>query len=167
MDYDRLLKIGEQSRSHGRLTSDEKHFVIDVVPQEFAAFPRIAFPARVRHPAGFSIAGAPVGTLLRSVLVLAAQRALGPRYYRRSEFYERVGADLAFGIMRSHFHHGYPKGAHCCAQCTLAVYPVLRARALPWFDCDGLAKSVRQLIEAKQWRFSGSTNPRMIRWALE
>jgi hypothetical protein len=69
--------------------------------------------------------------------------------------------------MRSHFHLGYPKGAHCCAQCTLAVYPVLLAGALPWFDSQSLAKAVRELIQAKQWRFSGSTNPHMVAWALQ
>jgi hypothetical protein len=120
----------------------------------------------VRHPAGFSVSGAPVRTLTQCVLVLSAQRVLGPSYDARSEFYQRVAADLAFGIMRSHFHHGYPKGVYCCAQCTLAVYPVLKAQALRWFDCQSLAKDVRQLVEKREWRFSGSANAGMIAWAL-
>src|SRR5689334_16825436 len=120
MDYDRLWEIGERARRGARLTPDEKHFVGDVVPRELARFPRVKFPPRVRHPAGFSLAGAPVGTLARCILVLSAQRALGPRYDARSELYGRVAADLAFGIMRSHFHHGFPRGVHCCAQCSLA-----------------------------------------------
>ena len=49
--------------------------------------------------------------------------------------------DLAFGIMRSHFHHGYPKGVHCCAQCTLAVIPVLEAGAIRYFDCRELSSA--------------------------
>jgi hypothetical protein len=166
MDYDRLWIVGEQVRHGGRLSAEEKDFISEVVPRELARFPRIGFPRRIRHPAGFSLSGAPVGTLLRCVLVLSAQRVLGPRYYARSEFYERVASALAFGIMRSHFHHGFPKGTHCCAQCSLAVYPVLKAGALRWFDGPSLARSVRQLIMAKQWRFSASTNPQMVAWAL-
>jgi hypothetical protein len=57
-----------------------------------------------------------------SALLIAGQKALGRRF-GGAEFYERVEKDLAFGIMRSHFHHGYPKGAHCCVQCTLGVMP--------------------------------------------
>jgi len=166
MNYDQLWEIGERARNGARLTPHEKHFVIEVAPRELSRFPRIAFPTRIRHPAGFSISGAPVGTLARSILVLSAQRVLGSRYHVHSAFYERGAADLAFGIMRSHFHHGYPKGVHCCAQCTLAIYPVLKAGSLRWFDCNSLAQSVRRLIEAKQWRFSGSTNPDMLAWAL-
>ena len=49
--------------------------------------------------------------------------------------FENVERDLALGIMRSHFHHEYPKGTHCCVQCTLAVYPVLEAGAIRYFDC--------------------------------
>ena len=167
MDYDQLWNIGERAKDGTRLTPGEKRFVKEIVPRELAEFPKVPFPSRVRHPAGFSISGAPVRTLVRCVLVLSAQRVLGLRYDARSEFYERVAADLAFGIMRSHFHHGYPKGVHCCAQCTLAVFPVLKRKALRWFDCQSLANDVRRLIEAREWRFSSSTNPRMLAWALE
>jgi hypothetical protein len=167
MDYDRLWKISDKARYGARLTSEENRFVVETVPGELAEFPKNPFPARVRHPAGFSVSGAPVRTLVRCALVLSAQRVLGRRYGSRSEFYDRVEADLAFGIMRSHFHHGYPKGTFCCPQCTLAVYPVLMAEAIRWFDCADLAKTVRQLIETKQWRFSTSTNPPMIAWALD
>jgi hypothetical protein len=167
MDYDQLWMIGEKARRRDRLVPAERHFIVETVPRELSEFPRITTPTRATHPAGFSLSGAPVRTFLRSALVLSAHRVLGPRFERRSEFYHRVAADLAFGIMRSHFHHGHPKGTYCCAQCTLAVYPVLRAGALPWFDCQTLAKAVRQLIEGKRWRFSNSTNPRMVAWALE
>jgi hypothetical protein len=47
------------------------------------------------------------------------------------------------------------------------VYPVLKAKALRWFDCQSLAKDVRRLIEEKQWRFSASTHAGMIAWAIE
>jgi hypothetical protein len=166
MDYDRLWLVGEHARHRTRLTPEDKRFISEIVPRELAKFPHVVFPRHVRHPAGFSLSGAPVGTLVRCVLVLSAQRVLGVRYDVRSEFYGRVAADLAFGIMRSHFHHGFSKGVHCCAQCSLAVYPVLKAGTLRWFDCADLARPVRQLIESKQWRFSASTNPRMTAWAL-
>jgi hypothetical protein len=166
MNYEQLWDIGEQARHGAQLTPGEKSFIVEVVPRELAKFPNVPVPSRVRHPAGFSLSGAPVRTLTRCVLVLSARRVLGPNYDARSEFYQRVAADLAFGIMRSHFHHEYPKGVHCCAQCTLAVYPVLKAKALRWFDCHSLAEGVRRLIEEKQWRFSGATNPLMIGWAL-
>jgi hypothetical protein len=68
--------------------------------------------------------------------------------------------------MRSHFHHGYPKGTHCCVQCTLAVYPVLEARAIRYFDCAELARDLRRLIREGGWRFSKPANPKLARWAL-
>jgi hypothetical protein len=167
MNYDQLWMAGEKARRRDRFMPNERHFIVEIVPRDLSEFPKITIPTRATHPAGFSLSGAPVRTFLKSVLVLSAHRALGPRFDRRSEFYNRVAADLAFGIMRSHFHHGHPKGTYCCAQCTLAVYPVLRAGALPWFDCQTLANTVRGLIERKRWRFSNSTNPRMVAWALE
>ena len=50
---------------------------------------------------------------MKSALLLAGQKALGRRY-GGSLFYETVEKELALGIMRSHFHHGYPKGTYCC-----------------------------------------------------
>ena len=79
-----------------------------------------------------------MGTLLRSALLIAGTKALGQEVPGLA-FYESVERDLAFGIMRSYFHHGYPKGAHCCVQCTLAVYPALEARTIRYFDCTGLS----------------------------
>jgi hypothetical protein len=140
-------------------------FVRDVVPVELASFPTLTLPRTVRHPAGFSMAGAPVGTLVRSALLLAGRKVLGDRY-RGSPFYERVEKDLAFGIMRSHFHHGYPKGTHCCVQCTLAVYPVLEAGAIRYFDCAPLAKELRRVIGKGEWRFAKPANPSLTRWAM-
>src|SRR5262249_8642844 len=96
----------------------------------------------------------------------SAQKVLGKRY-EGSDFYEAVERDLAFGVMRSHFHHGYPKGTHCCQQCTLAVYPVLEAGALRYFECRELAADVRRLIEGKQWRSATAPNPKMLHWALQ
>ena len=122
-------------------------------------------PKTIRPPAGFSITGAPIRTFLKSALLLAGQKALGSRY-GGSPFYERVEEDLAFGIMRSHFHHGYPKGTHCCVQCTLAVLPVLEADAIRYFDCAPLARDVRRLIEDGGWRFAKPANPGLTRRAL-
>jgi hypothetical protein len=125
----------------------------------------LELPTSIRHLAGFSISGASVGTFLRSALLIAGQKALGKRF-GGSEFYERVEKDLAFGIMRSHFHHGYPKRVHCCVQCTLAVIPVLEVGAIRYLDCRELSNAVRRLVRQRQWRFAKSTDPRIVRWAL-
>ena len=107
-----------------------------------------------------------MGTFLRSALLIAGQKALGKRY-GGAEFYERVERDLAtFGIMRSHFHHGYPKGVHCCVQCTLAVIPVLDAGAIRYFDCRELSRAVKLLVRQRKWRFAKRVDPRMVGWAL-
>lgn len=163
MDYVRLFAIADHVRARGRVTSADTVFLRNTVPAQLDSFPKLKLPKTVRHPAGFSISGAPVGTFLRGALLLAGQRALGRR---GSEFYERVEADLAMRIMRSHFHHDYPKGTHCCAQCTLAVLPVLEANAIRYFDCRPLAKSVSHLIRAGEWRFARPPSAKMLDWAL-
>ena len=68
--------------------------------------------------------------------------------------------------VRSHFHLGYPKGTYCCVQCTLAVYPVLEADAIRYFDCASLAKNVERIIRGRQWRFKAPANAAMLRWSL-
>jgi hypothetical protein len=118
-----------------------------------------------RCPAGFSLSGASVRTFVRSALLIAGQKALGRRF-AGSEFYERVENDVAFGIMRSHFHLGYPKGVYCCVQCTLAIVPVLEAGAIRYFDCRGLSKAVSLLVRQRKWRFAKPVDPRMMRWAF-
>src|SRR5215831_16825664 len=165
MNFDKLFTVAESARTARRLSSEDIAYVREVVPEELESFPRLNLPKAIRHPAGFSIAGAPVGTFLRSALLLAGRKTLGNRY-GGSAFYERVERDLAFGIMRSHFHHGYPKGTHCCVQCTLAVYPVLEAGAIRYFDCDPLARDVRRLIAGGKWRFVTPPNAKMLQWAL-
>jgi hypothetical protein len=165
MDLDTLWTIADRARDGRRMSSEDVAFVRKVAPSELASFPRLNLPKVVRHPAGFSISGAPVRTFLRSALLIAGQKALGGRF-GGSAFYERVEQDLAFGIMRSHFHLGYPRGTHCCAQCTLAVYPVLEARAIRYFDCGRLARGVRRLIEDGEWRFANAPNPKIARWSL-
>lgn len=165
MDLDALWTIADRARTTQRLTSDEVAFVRETVPRTLKAFPRMKLPKTARHPAGFTVAGAPVGTFLRSALLLAGRKALGARF-AGSEFYETVERDLALGIMRSHFHHGYPKGTHCCVQCTLAVVPVLDAGAIRYFDCAPLARDVRRLIADGGWRFTRPPNARMVAWAL-
>ncbi len=165
MDFDTLWVVADRARARSALAPRDLSFVRDVVPHQLDAFPRLELPTRIRHPAGFSISGASVGTFLRSALLIAGQKALGKRF-GGSTFYERVEKDLAFRIMRSHFHHGYPKGVHCCVQCTLAVIPVLEAGAIRYFDCRELAGAVRRLVRQRQWRFAKSADPRIVRWAL-
>lgn len=165
MDFNVLWQVADRARSQRRLASTDIAFLCDVVPVELESFPRLNLPKVIHHPAGFSISGAPVGTFLRSALLIAGKKALGNRY-GGSPFYEMVERDLAFGIMRSHFHHGYPKGTHCCVQCTLAVYPVLEVGAIRYFDSGELATNLRQLIQRGGWRFSKPANPKLTRWAL-
>lgn len=166
MDFDTLWTVAERARTTKGLSSKDITFVRKVVPRELESFSRAKLPKTIRHPAGFSISGAPVGTFLRSALLIAGQKALGRRF-GGSAFYESVERDLAFGIMRSHFHLGYPKGTHCCAQCTLAVYPTLEAGAIRYFDCRPLAKEVRRLITEGRWRFASPPNAKMVSWALQ
>jgi hypothetical protein len=165
MDLDTLWVVADRARTRLRLAPRDISFVRDVAPDQLDAFPQLKLPASIRHPAGFSISGASVGTFLRSALLIAGQKALGRRF-GGAEFYERVEKDLAFGIMRSHFHNGDPKGAYCCVQCTLAVIPVLDAGAIRYFDCRELSVATRRLVRQRQWRFAKSANPRLVRWAL-
>src|SRR5262249_42664596 len=158
MDLDALWLAADRARARSHLTTADVSFVRRLAPRQLAAFPRVKFPSSVRHP-GFSISGAPVGTFVRSALLVAGQKALGRRF-GGSEFYERVEQDLALRIMRSHFHHGYPKGVHCCIQCTLAVIPVLDAGAIRYFDCRELSTSVRRIVRQREWRFSKPADPR-------
>ena len=166
MDFDRLWNVADLARRAQQLSSADATFVRKTVPEALAAFPRVKVPAKIRHPAGFTVSGAPVGTFVRSALLLSGQKALGRRF-GGATFYEDVERDLALWIMRSHFHHGYPKGTHCCTQCTLAVYPVLEAGAIRFFDCAALAAEVRSLIHNGEWRFATPPAPAMARWALE
>jgi hypothetical protein len=165
MDFDAVWTVADRAREKRRLAPEDVTFVRDVVPDHLGAFPKVNLPGRIRHPAGFAVSGASVGTFLRSALLLAGQKALGNRFGGH-EFYERVEKDLAFGIMRSHFHLGYPKGTHCCVQCTLAVIPVLDAGAIRYFDCSALSKAARTVVQRKQWRFAKPADPRFVRWAL-
>ena len=107
-------------------------------------FPRSSYRRRSATRPGFTVSGAPIGTFLRSALLIAGQKALGRRFANHG-FFETVERDLALGVMRSHFHHEYPKGTHCCVRCTLAVYPVLEVGAIRYFDCAPLAEQVRVL----------------------
>jgi hypothetical protein len=164
VDYQRLFEIADRKQRAGKLSSDDIRFVRDTVPSELASFPKIKLPKSVQHPSGFTISGAPVGTFTRAALLLAGQKALGRRYDGNA-FYEHVESDLALRIMRSHFEGGAPKGAFCCKQCTLAVLSVLDVDAIHWFDCRPLAKNVRRMIHAREWRFSTPPNTKMLQWA--
>lgn|SRR5262245_38361671 len=165
MDFDRLWTIADRARARPPLSSGDVSFVRKTVPAQLGPIRRADMPKTIRHPAGFSVSGAPVGTFLRSALLVAGQKALGRRF-GGSEFYEHVERDLALAIMRSHFHHGYPKGTHCCVQCTLAVYPVLEAGAIRYFDCRRLAADVRRIVTEGRWRFARPPSETMVAWAL-
>ena len=165
MDLESLFELTERVRSRKKLSSGEEAFVCDVVPSELANYPDLELPKSIRHPAGFSVSGAPVGTFVRCALLIAGKEVYGKRY-RDSGFYESVEKDLAFRIMRSNFHNGYPKGTHCCVQCTFAVYTVLEAGAIRYFDCKKLSQDVAQIIQQGEWRFSKPSNSKMLNWAL-
>ena len=162
---ERVWDVAERARKRGPLSRADTDFVRRTVPAVLGSIHGIRVPPTIRHPGGFTVTGAPVGTFLRSALLLAGQKALGRRFAGQS-FFEEVERDLALGVMRSHFHHGYPKGTHCCTMCTLAVYPVLGAGAIRYFDCGPLALQVREIIRKRQWRFSRGVNVSALRWAL-
>jgi hypothetical protein len=164
-NLDRLWAVAERARARGPLARDDIEFVRDTLPAALESFPKIKPPKAIHHPGGFTVSGAPVGTFLKSALLIAGQKSLGRRFAGHS-FFENVERDLALGVMRSHFHHGYPKGTHCCVQCTLAVYPVLEAGAIRYFDCGPLCQQVRQIIRKRQWRFARPVNANMVRWSL-
>jgi hypothetical protein len=94
MDFDTLWAVADRARERPRLDPKDVSFVRDVAPDELDSFPKLELPTNIRHPAGFSISGASVGTLLRGALLIARQKALGKRF-GGSEFYERVEKDLA------------------------------------------------------------------------
>jgi hypothetical protein len=165
VEYNALLDVADRARAKSRLAPADVSLIRDVIPDRLDAFPRLKLPTTIRHPAGFTISGASVGTFVRGALLVAGQKVLGRRF-GGAEFYERVEKDLAFRIMRSHFHNRYPKGAYCCVQCTLAVTPVFDAGAIRYFDCRELSRSVRRLVRLGQWRFAKPVDPRMLRWAL-
>jgi hypothetical protein len=108
IDLDTLWEVADQARGRARLSSSEVKFVRDIAPSQLDSFPRLKLPKSIRHPASFSVSGASAGTFVRSALLVAGQKALGRRFGGH-EFCERVEKDLAFGIMRSHFHNGYPR----------------------------------------------------------
>lgn len=162
---DSLWSVAERARTRGPLTRDDIKFVSEAVPQVFASFPEIKVPKKFVHPGGFSVSGAPVGTFMRSALLIAGQKVMGRRFDGHP-FYENVERDLALAVMRSSFHHDYPKGTHCCVSCTLAVYPVLKAGAIRYFDCASLSAQVYQIVRQRKWRFARPVNAAMIRWSL-
>lgn len=165
MDIDRLFALAERVRSGQRFTDADVVFVRDAVPKALSTFPNHDVPPKFVHPAGFSVSGAPVNTFVKGALLSCGQRAFGKRY-EGSDFYQQVEKELAFGIMRSHFHHGYPKGTHCCAQCTLAVYPVLASGGIKYFDAKKLAEDVKRLVETGAWRFARPPSEAMRKWSL-
>jgi hypothetical protein len=165
VSLDRLWIVAERARARGPLSSDDVGFVREALPSALESFPKVKPPKTIHHPGGFTVSGAPVGTFLRAALLIAGQKALGRRFAGHA-FFENVERDLALGIMRSHFHHGYPKGTHCCVQCTLAVYPVLEAGAIRYFECAPLSAQLRQIVRKRQWRFARPVNAAMMRWSL-
>jgi hypothetical protein len=164
-DLSEVWNVAERARGHGKLSHADTMFIRDRIPAALKDVRVAALPKSLKHPGGFTVTGASVGTFLRSALLLAGQKALGKRF-DGSPFYEQVEQDLAFGIMRSHFHLSYPKGAHCCGPCTLAVYPVLAAGAIRYFDNAVLAKAIERMVAERQWRFAGAANERMVSWSL-
>ena len=165
MDLDQLWQVADRARTGARVSQQDSAFVRTELPDQLSEFPHLKLPKTMRHPAGFTITGASVGTFVRCAALIAGQRVLGTRY-TGSRFYEAVEKDLAFGIMRSHFHLGYPKGAHCCTTCTLAVYPVLALNAVRYFNGPDLAKNMRAIITAKAWRFAKPANANLLAWSL-
>lgn len=79
MDLDALWMVADRVQQKSRLTPKDVSFIRDVAPEQFKAFPKLKLPPSIRHPAGFAISGASVGTFLRSALLVAGRKALGKR----------------------------------------------------------------------------------------
>jgi hypothetical protein len=60
MDFDTLWAVADRARARPRLAPGDVSFVRDVAPAQLDAFPKVKLPARITHPAGFSISGAKV-----------------------------------------------------------------------------------------------------------
>ena len=82
MDYDTLWVVADRARDRPRLIPDDVSFIRDIVPDQLEAFPRLELPTSIRHPAGFSIAGATVGTFLRSALLIAGPEGAWQEVWR-------------------------------------------------------------------------------------
>ena len=109
MDFDKLWMAADRARMRRQLVAEDVTFLRDVVPIELESFPELDLPKVIRHPGGFSVSGASVGTFLRSALLVAGQRAFGKRLGGLA-FYERVEKDLAFGIDAFAFPPELPQG---------------------------------------------------------
>jgi hypothetical protein len=162
---DTLFAVADRARARRKLSPEDVVWVAKIAPDQLNSLQTVKLPASIKHPTGFSVSGASVRTFVQGALLVAGQKALGRRF-GASEFYERVERDLAFGIMRSNFHLGYPKGVYCCVQCTLATIPVLDAGAIRYFDCGELSRAAKLLIQKRQWRFAKRVDSQMLRWAL-
>ena len=128
VNCERLWVVAELAGARGLLPRADVALIRETLPAALHPFPGSS--RRRRSPPGWvTVSGTPVGTFLRSALLIAGQKALGRRFDGHP-FFENVERDLALGVMRSHFHHEYPKGTHCCVRCTLAAYPVLKAGAI-------------------------------------
>lgn len=165
MDLERALVLGELVKTGKRPAAAELNFAREELPSACSHFPDLELPRSVRHPGGFTVSGAPVGTFARVAMLFAGRSAYGPRY-RGSPFYQAIETDLAMRIMRASFHGGAPKGAFCCKQCTLAILPALEAGTIRYFDGKALSGNVRGLIKDGAWRFNTAPNAAMLRWAL-
>lgn len=165
MDYERLFILADAARAGQKPKGEDAQFVAETVPAALAGFPSYKRPERVPHPAGFTVSGAPVGTYLRSAMLITAAKLFGERY-KGAPFYERVETDFAMRIMSAHFNKAAPKGCFCCIQCSLAVLPALEANTMRWFDCRPAAENLRAVIGRREWRFKGNANPKMLAWSL-
>jgi hypothetical protein len=74
MDFDTLWVVADRARARPRLAPNDVSFVRDVAPDRLDSFPKLELPTSIRHPAGFSISGASVGTSFRSALLIAGQK---------------------------------------------------------------------------------------------
>ena len=75
MNCERLWVVAERARARGLLSRDDTAFVRETLPAALESSPRITLPKTIRHPGGFTVSGAPVGTFLRSARLLLAGQA--------------------------------------------------------------------------------------------
>ena len=98
---------------------------------------------------------------------LASRPPPMPQGHKRGfDFYEHVESDVAFGdhalALPSRLSEGHVLLRAVHARGTA----VLETNAIRYFDCRPLAKNVRPMVAAREWRFTNPPSARMLKWML-
>ena len=80
MDLDQLLEVADRARLRSKVSHEDSMFVRRDLPDLLSDFPHLKLPKKIKHPAGFSVAGASIGTFVRCASLICGKRVLGARY---------------------------------------------------------------------------------------